>query len=126
MDDKARKDFEFAEHQLGVIDTKAGNVLMVESVLIVISTLSIFFEKNVDPLVRVLSTLATICVLLSVGLCIRTIWTKWATELDYVMVVALRNDKTRFLHASLVMLVVALILYVAMFAVDFVRTTYLV
>ena len=118
MDEEERKDFEFAEHQLGVIDTKANNVLMVDSVLIVISTLSMLFESNINPTVKTVSTVATICVLVSVSLCIRTIWTKWATELDFAGVIKVRNIKTWFLHHSLRMLFVALALYVAMFVVD--------
>lgn len=60
MDDKQWREVEFAEHQIGVVDSKANNVLMVDSVLIVISTLSLLFEVDVNSTVKALSTIATI------------------------------------------------------------------
>ncbi len=39
-------EFQFIEHQLGVVDTKAGNVLTLDSILIVISTLTTLFGAN--------------------------------------------------------------------------------
>ncbi len=114
------KDFRFAEHQLGVIDTKANNVLMVDSVLIVISSLGLIFSPDADVTIRGLMIGATIFVLASVGLCLRTIWTSWATdEGDISMVVKIRNRKTNFLHASLVVLAIALGLFVMTFVLDY-------
>ncbi len=67
-------EFQFLEHQLGVLDTKANNVLMVDSVLIVITTLTSLFQTGVTPAVKEMATVATASVLISVGLCIRVIW----------------------------------------------------
>lgn len=115
------REFEFAEHQLGVVDTKANNVLMVDSVLIVISTLAILFESNVDLIVKALSTTGTIFVLISVIFCLKTIWIKWADKQQTVAEVRIiRNKKTFALNMSIKLLFIALALYVAMFIVDFV------
>jgi hypothetical protein len=122
MNEKELMDFKFTEHQLGVVDSKANNILMVDSVLIVISTLSILFEPGqINPFVKGISTAATICVLASVALCIRTIWTKWATELpNQEKLEELRDTKTKFLNWSLRILATALGLFVLMFIVDFI------
>lgn len=45
MDEKERMDFKFTEHQLGV-DSKANNILMVDSVLIVISQFPSYLNQN--------------------------------------------------------------------------------
>jgi hypothetical protein len=108
------KEFQFIEHQLGVVDTKANNVLMVDSVLIVITTLTSLFQNDIDINLKYLSEAATACVLISVGLCICTIWIKWATDYsDAKKLIELRNRKTRFLNSSLIVLAVGLILYLA-------------
>jgi len=71
-----------------------------------------------------ISTIATICVLISVMLCIRTIWIKWATELpNQEKLEELRDTKTLFLNWSLRILVLALGLFVIMFIVDFLQFT---
>ncbi|MBI5378437.1 MAG: hypothetical protein HZA82_07430 [Thaumarchaeota archaeon] len=115
------REFEFAEHQLGVVDIKANNVLMVDSVLIVISTLAILFESNVNLIVKALSTTGTIFVLISVIFCLKTIWIKWADKQQTVAEVRIiRNKKTFALNMSIKLLFIALALYVAMFIVDFV------
>lgn len=120
MTDAEWRVFEFAEHQLGVVDGKANNVLMVDSVLIVISTLSLLFENNVDPIIKTLSTLATLFVLISVVFCLRTILIKWADNQNTVVEVRLiRNRKTFFLNTSIRLLFVSLAFYVTMFIVDF-------
>ena len=125
VDDKTKKDFDFTEHQLGVIDTKANNVLMVDSVLIVISTLGIIFKQDVTIELKAVMTAATICVLASVGLCIRTIWITWANEVkvkqdsDLISTIEkLRELKKRFLHASLIVLIMSLVLFVVSFIMD--------
>jgi hypothetical protein len=108
-------EFTFLESQLGVIDTKAQNVLWVDSVLIVITTLTSLFQTDVGRTIRQLSALATTLVLLSVFFCTLTIRVKWATELktnDEVK--ALREKKTKYLRWSLNTLVVALVLYVVL------------
>ncbi len=46
MDEKERMDFKFTEHQLGVVDSKANNILMVDSVLIVISQFPSYLNQN--------------------------------------------------------------------------------
>ena len=116
------KDFRFAEHQLGVIDIKANNVLMVDSVLIVISSLGLIFNPGSELVLRGIMIAATVFVLASVGLCLRTIWASWATdEGDFEKVVILRKKKTKFLHASLVVLAISLCLFVMTFVMDFLK-----
>ena len=125
MSDAEWRVFEFAEHQLGVVDSKANNVLMVDSVLIVISTLSLLFEGNVDPIVKALSTVATLFVLVSVVFCLRTIIIKWADDQNTVLGVRkIRNRKTFFLNTSIKLLFISLAFYVAMFLVDFVPSIF--
>ena len=107
-------EFQFLEHQLGVLDSKANNVLMVDSVLIVITTLTSLFQTGITPIVKEVATLATASVLVSVGLCIRVIWVSWATNLSKGQLIALRDRKTRFLRLSLLVLIVSLTLYLAL------------
>ena len=114
--------FTHREHQLGVVDSKANNVLMVDSVLIVISTLSHLFEKDPPPTfeVQLLSMMGTLLVLASVGFCLKTIWIKWAEEHATLGdIKSTRNRKTKFLHASILTLLVSLVFFVAMFVTDF-------
>lgn len=68
-----KEEFKFIEHQLGVADTKANIIITIDSVLIVITTLTALFQRDVEPSLRIISTLATALVLLSVGFCIRGI-----------------------------------------------------
>jgi hypothetical protein len=80
-------EFTFIEHQLGVVDTKANNVITVDAVLIVISTLTSLFQSEAG-------------ILLSVGFCIKTIWIKWATTaLSKKRVIRLRDTKTKYLNS---------------------------
>jgi hypothetical protein len=114
------EEFQFHEHQLGVLDTKANNVLMVDSVLIVITTLTSLFQPGVASAVKEMATIATVPVLISVAFCIRVIWVTWATDpskkelrLTKEEIIRLRNSKTKFLHASLIVLFASLIFYMA-------------
>jgi hypothetical protein len=112
---KEYDEFTFYEKQLGVIDTKAQNVLWVDSVLIVITTLTSLFQTDVGRTIRQLSAVATTLVLVSVFFCTLTIWVKWATDLEQnEQVMALRDKKTRYLKWSLTTLIVALFLYVVL------------
>lgn len=105
-------EFKFIEHQLGVVDTKANNIITVDAVLIVISTLTSLFQKDINPIIEVLSTFATAGILLSVGFCIKTIWIKWATTSpSKERVMRLRDNKTKYLNSSLIILVLSLALY---------------
>jgi len=115
------KEFEFAEHQLGVVDTKANNVLMVDSVLIIIATLSAVFDTDAGQQVKMLATIGTIFVLVSVVFCLRTIWVNWADNFEKIkQIKELRDKKTKFLHISVSLLFVSLAFYVAMFIVDYI------
>jgi len=112
-------EFQFFEHQLGVIDTKAENVLWVASVVIVISTLTTLFGSGVSRPTKILATIATVVILASVLLCTLTIRIKWASDFleedlgyDREGLVNLRNFKTKALHASIYVLFAALGLYV--------------
>lgn len=112
------KEFQFYEHQLGVIDTKAENVLWVASVVIVISTLTTLFGSGVPMVTRYLATAATVLVLISVLLCTLTIRVKWADKtihsgmFDRTALKESRDRKTEILHGSMAVLFVALSLYV--------------
>jgi hypothetical protein len=114
-------EYEYLQNQLGVIDNKANNIITVDAVLIVISTLTALFDEAVDTNIRFFSLLATIGILVSVGLCIRTIWTTYLEdiplkdeELGYIM---LRKDKTNYLNAALVALLISLALYLIVLVV---------
>ena len=114
------KEFEFAEHQLGVVDAKANNVLMVDSVLIIIATLSAVFDTDAGQQVKMLATIGTIFVLVSVVFCLRTIWVNWADNFEKIkQIKELRDKKTKVLHVSVSLLFVSLAFYVAMFIVDY-------
>ena len=114
------KEFEFAEHQLGVVDAKANNVLMVDSVLIIIATLSAVFDTDAGQQVKMLATIGTIFVLVSVVFCLRTIWVNWADNFEKIkQIKELRDKKTKVLHISVSLLFVSLAFYVAMFIVDY-------
>jgi hypothetical protein len=114
MEESDWAEFQFLEHQLGVLDTKANNILMVDSVLIVITTLTSLFQSGFTPAVKEMATLATALVLMSVGLCIRVIWVTWATNLSKEGLIVLRDSKTRFLRYSLVVLIISLVFYLAL------------
>ena len=112
MTDVQWQEFRFIERQLGVVDRKANNVLLVDSVLIVMTTLTSLFENDIAANLKFLSAAATACVLVSVGLCICTIWIKWATDYpDAKKLIELRNRKTLFLNSSLIILSLGLSLY---------------
>jgi len=113
-------EFSFFEHQLGVLDTKANNVLMTDSVLIIIITLTSLFQTGVPHEVKEIASLATVTVLVSVIFCIRVIWTTWAVvdpkegaKPSREEVIRTRNVKTFALKCSLIVLVISLILYIA-------------
>jgi len=113
-------EFQFYESQLGVIDTKAENVLWLASVVIVISTLTALFGTGVSRLTKIFATSATVLVLASVCVCAITIRVKWASDFlqeeegtyDRRGLLALRDLKTKALHASIYVLFIALSLYV--------------
>lgn len=114
--------YKHREHQLGVVDNKANNILMVDSVLIVISTLSHLFEKEPPPpiIVEALSVVGTLLVLASVGCCLKTIWIKWAEDHETLgKIKETRDTKKLFLHISVVLLLASLAFFVAMFVTDF-------
>lgn len=73
---------------------------------------------DLDPSLKVLSSVATAAILVSVGLCIRTIWTKWSTELPGIdKLIALRNNKTKWLHGALIVLTASLAFYLILIVV---------
>lgn len=116
-------EFSFLEHELGVLDTKANNVLMIDSVLIIIITLTSLFQTGVPHEVKEIATLATVTVLISVIFCIRVVWTTWAVNPEMEAkpskeaVLKIRNTKTFALKGSLVILVLSLVLYIAALAI---------
>ncbi len=120
MSESEWTEFQFYEHQLTVIDTKANNIITVDSLVILISTLTSLLGIQVGTDVRIVATSATLGILVSVGLCVRTIWTMWASDLiatdhsnTIQQVKSLRNSKTLFLKYSLITLIISLGLYAA-------------
>jgi cytochrome b561 len=115
------EEYKYVEHQLGVLDRKANNVIFIASVLIVITTLTSIFDIARPPEIRLLSSISTIAVLISAGLCARVIWTTWADPDKKILpdLKKLRTEKTHFLHASLIALVVSLVLYLLLLLVGY-------
>lgn len=124
LPDDERKDYEFAYRQLDIIDSKANNVLMVDAVLIVISTLSILFSKNAFLLERIVGTIATSCVLVSLFLCLRTMKIEWSDTFSVDRLRDVRDIRTKSLGHSLSMLFTALVLFVVMFVIDIAQVTF--
>ena len=107
-----KEDFQFIEHQLGVLDSKANNVLMLNSILIAISALGLMFKPDIDTLLKIVWTTATIFVLISACICLRTVWTTWASDKETLEEIELlRSSKTKFLHTSLIILGISLGLF---------------
>jgi hypothetical protein len=119
--DKEWQEYRYVEHQLGVLDNKANNVIFIASVLIVITTLTSIFDIARPPEIRLLSSISTIAVLVSAGLCVRVIWTTWADPDIKKLpdLINLRTEKTHFLHASLIALVASLVLYLLLLLVGY-------
>jgi amino acid transporter len=114
------EEIKFISRQLGIIDTKAHNVITIDAVLIVISTLTSLFDEKIDYRITTISSIATIGILISVGFCIKTVWTKWATEFHSKDELKdFRNLKTKYLHCALITLLISLGLYIValMFAI---------
>jgi hypothetical protein len=99
-------------HQLSVFDKKANNVIFIDSVLILATTLASLFNSDLSIGVRILSSISTVFVLLSAGFCIRIIWTTWSTDLDKDDVGKLRDSKTRYLKGALIALLISLAIFI--------------
>jgi hypothetical protein len=119
--DKEWQEYRYVEHQLGVLDTKANNVIFIASVLIVITTLTSLFDIARPLEIRLFSSMSTVAVLISAGLCVRIVWTTWADpdKKSLPGLIKLRAEKTLFLHASLIALLVSLVLYLSLLLVGY-------
>ena len=123
------EEFQFIAGQLAVIDNKAKSILQINAILIAITNISFFIEKEDSTLeIKIISAIANGLILLSTAICIRTIWIKWSTgnnleetPLSISVVIKLRNSKTRYLHCSLILLMLGL---VALFTLVVVRTIF--
>jgi hypothetical protein len=79
-------------------------------------------DKEPEPwVVCTLELRANFAVLISAGLCVRIVWTTWAEpdKKSLTDLIKLRAQKTLFLHASLIALVVSLALYVSLLLVGY-------
>jgi hypothetical protein len=122
LNDNERKDVEFAYKELNIVDKKANNILLVDSILIVISTLSILFSGEANVYTRIIGTVAVLVTLVSVAMCIRTMKIEWSDGFSVDELKKERDTRTKNIHRSTQVLFSALILYVIMFVVDLVLT----
>jgi Na+/melibiose symporter-like transporter len=116
LSEEERIDYEFTYRQLDTIDSKANNLLLVGSILIVISTLSILFSQEGNPVTQIIGTLAVVVTLLSVASSIWTMKIEFSFSIDIMEKV--REKRKKSIHYSVTILFVALSLYVLMFLVD--------
>ena len=111
------EEFQFYSSQLGVIDNKAKSILQINSILIAITSIASFLGAELDFNVKVLSAIAAAFVLISTAVCTRTVWIKWSTGENLANhpsienLIMIRNEKTRWLHISLVLLLIALVFF---------------
>lgn len=122
LNDNERKDVEFAYKELNIVDKKANNILLVDSILIVISTLSILFSGEANQYTRIIGTVAVLVTLVSVAMCIRTMKIEWSDGYSIDELKKERDTRTKNIHRSTQVLFSALILYVIMFVADLVLT----
>ena len=123
------EEFQFIAGQLAVIDNKAKSILQINAILIAITNISFFIEKEDSTLeIKIISAIANALILLSTAICIKTIWIKWSsgnnlveTPLSISVVIKLRNSKTLYLHWSLILLGLGL---AALFLLVVVRTIF--
>jgi hypothetical protein len=118
LSDNEQKDVEFAYKELNIVDKKANNILFVDSILIVISTLSILFSGQANLYTRIIGTVAVLVTLVSVALCIRTMKIEWSDGFSIDELKKERDTRTKNIHRSTQVLFSALILYLIMFVVD--------
>jgi len=104
--------FVFLEHQLGVLDSKASTLLTLYSVVLSILLAIVLFINVQNVASAILIIIGLICVLLSAVFCSFITWTVWATsvvsEKDLTSLIVLRDRKTLFLKASIIMFLVGL------------------
>jgi len=111
------QEFQFFAGQLGVIDNKAKSILQINAILIAITSIASFLGTEFDYNVKVLSAIAAAFVLISTAVCTRTVWIKWSTGENLAdrpsieNLIMIRNEKTRWLHTSLVLLLIALVFF---------------
>jgi len=117
--DNSSRDYEHLSRQLSIIDSKAQNILLVDSILIVISTL--LFSEGVNFYTQVIGTVAVLATLGSVIACIWTMKIKWIDSFSVDSLKTLKNvreERTENILLSVKILFIALLLYVSMFVVD--------
>lgn len=117
-----KEDYDFAYKELDTIDSKAGNILLVGSILIVISTLSVLFTREANILTRIVGTGAVIVTLISVAFCTDTMKIEWSDSFQVNELKNARDKRTKKIHKAIKTLTIALVLYVSMFVVDLIVT----
>lgn len=111
------EEFQFYASQLGVIDNKAKSILQINAILIAITSIASFLGTEFNFNIKVLSAIAAAFVLISTAVCTRTVWIKWSTgenladQPSIANLIIVRNEKTRWLHTSLVLLLTALVFF---------------
>ena len=111
------QEFQFLAGQLGVIDNKAKSILQINAILIAITSIASFLGTDFDYNIKVLSAIAAAFVLISTAVCTKTVWIKWSTgqnlngQPSITNLIMVRNEKTRWLHMSLVLLLIALVFF---------------
>ena len=114
--------FTFLEHQLGVLDSKASTLLTLYSVVLSILLAIVLFINVQNVASAILIIIGLICVLLSAVFCSFITWTVWATsvvsEKDLTSLIVLRDRKTLFLKASIIMFLVGLTITLVSVAVQ--------
>jgi len=111
------QEFQFLAGQLGVIDNKAKSILQINAILIAITSIASFLGTDFDYNIKVLSAIAAAFVLISTAVCTKTVWIKWSTgqnlngQPSITNLIMVRNEKTRWLHMSLILLLIALVFF---------------
>jgi len=114
------KRFQFLEHQLEVLDRKASTIVSLDGLLLAL-TASFLAIKTPHLAIGLAFAASSSLVLFSalVG-AFKVLWTKWATiimakssdvEKGLDELIAFRDEKTTYLHCSIILMLMALIGY---------------
>jgi len=115
------KKFEFLEHQLGVLDTKASAIISLDGILLLVTASFITTRVAVNLSTRIMFLISSILVLISALTCARVLWTTWATTIvkkfdkiedGFKELIVFRDKKTCCLRLSVMFLLAALFGYV--------------
>ena len=77
MSSKFSKQIELIQSQLDTLDKKAGSILLVNTVLIIMTAMMFTADKDIPEDLEIFPTWGILFVFASVGLCCAVIWTTW-------------------------------------------------